>query len=157
VIRSRSQCRCTRADRRFRIQDQAGELVMAALVISRLVLGQAGAARTVAMLDVDRPATGGTVGNLTSAIWARPRQRRVVVPVAGQLSSRVLRGGEQQLGAGLPGDPVDHPGQVFIALDAAGGGNDVPPVSASPGGCCQLDQLLIRQPGFPAEIGGKLS
>ena len=58
-------------------------------------------------------------------------------------------GGEQQLRAGLAGDPVDHPRQILIGLDTAGGRHDVPPAPASPGGSRQPDQLLIRPGGPP--------
>ena len=145
-----------RADCRLGVQDQARKLVTASTVISGLVPGQPGTPRSVAVLDVGRSAAGRTVGNLAPAVRARPSQRRVVVPAAGDLPDRVLGGGEQQLGAGLPGDPVDHPGQILIALDTAGSRHDIPPAPASPGGSRQPDQLLIRHLGLPAERPGKL-
>ncbi len=89
-----------RADRGFGVQDQARDLLAAAFVIGGLVAGQPGAARAVAVLDVDGTAAGGPVGDPLAALRARPGQRRVAALAAGQLFNRVLSGGEQQVRAG---------------------------------------------------------
>ena len=145
-----------RADRGFGVQNQAGDLLTAAFVVGGLVAGQPAAARAVAVLDVDGTADGGSVGDPLAALRACPGQRRVTALAAGELFNRVLSGGEQQVRTGLAGNPVDHALQVLVGLDAAGGGDVLPPAAGGSGGLGQLDQGLIGQPGLPLEAGGKL-
>jgi hypothetical protein len=97
------------SDLGLRIQDQARKPVTVALVIGGLVAGQPRTTRTMAMLDMDRPAGRSTVANQAPAIGAGPGQRRIVVPAAGDLPDRELGSGKQQLRAGVPGNPVNHP------------------------------------------------
>jgi hypothetical protein len=90
-----------RPDGGFGIQNQAGDLRAAPLVLSSLVPCQPNAARAVAVLDMNRPPGRGAVGNRLPASSARPGQRRMAALTAGELPDCFLGGGEQQLGAGV--------------------------------------------------------
>jgi hypothetical protein len=92
------------------MQDQAGDMLAAAFVVGGLVAGQPGAARAVAVLDVDGTAAGGPVGDPLAALRAYPGQRRVAALAAGELFNCVMGGGDQQVRTGLAGNPVDDAG-----------------------------------------------
>ena len=66
-----------RADRVLGMHDLAGQSVPPGGVVGGLVAGQPGTARRVAVLDMDRPAVRGPVGDLPPAARARPGQRHV--------------------------------------------------------------------------------
>jgi len=57
---------------RFGVQDQAGDLLVAPGILGGLVAGQPGAARGVAVLDVDGSAGRGAVGDPLPACTAGP-------------------------------------------------------------------------------------
>ena len=86
-----------RAGRRFGVQDQAGQLLAAPVVLGGLVAGQPDAVRPVAVLDMDRASGRSAVGDLLPASRACPGQRRVAALAAGELPDCVLGGGEQRL------------------------------------------------------------
>jgi len=77
----------------FGAGDQPGQPGPSVGGIGRLVFGQPGAPRRVAVLDVDWPPGGSAVGHLPRASGAGPGQRRVAA-AAGQLFHRVLGGPE---------------------------------------------------------------
>jgi hypothetical protein len=122
-----------RADRGFGVKDQAGDLLAAPLVLGGLVPGQPGTARDVAVLDMNRPAIRGPIGDQRPTPRADPGQRRSAPLPAGNLLNDVLGGREQQFGAGVAADPVEHAGQVLIGMDAARRSDPGPPAAGRPG------------------------
>jgi hypothetical protein len=142
------------------MHDLAGQPVPPPGVVGGLVAGQPGTARRVAVLDMDRPAAGGPVGDLPPAARARPGQRQVVaVLAAGQLVDRVLDDAEQRprsLAGDEPERAVHHCGRVRVVPGIARGGDGLPPAARRPGRGGQPDQLRIGRLAPAAEIGRKL-
>ena len=100
------------------MHDQPRQPLAAPLLFGGLVGSQPGAARRVAMLDMDRSASRSAVGDLLPAPGAVPAQRRKLAAAPGQRVQGVLGGTEQQRRPGLgafPAGQADHPGDVLIA------------------------------------------
>ncbi len=138
----------------------AGQPVPPGGVVGGLVAGQPGTARRVAVLDVDRPAVGGPVGDLPPAVRARPGQRRIVAAVAaGEGVDRVLGDAEQRprpLTRDQPERAVHHRGCAWVVPLITRGSDGLPPAASRPGRGSQPDQLPIRRLTPAAEIGREL-
>src|SRR5260370_26503650 len=83
----------------FGVQDQAGKLLAAPLLLGGLVAGQPDAAPRVAVLDVNAPPGRGAVGDLPPAASTCPRQRREEAPAPARPPRRSSGGGEKTLRA----------------------------------------------------------
>ena len=141
------------------MHDQPRQPRAALLLVGGLVGRQPGAARRVAVPDMDGSASRSAVGDLLPAPGAVPAQRGKPAAAGGQRVQGVLGGAGQQRRPGLgafPAGQADHPGDVLIAPDAARGGDGIPPAAARPGRRGQPDQLLIRHHGSAAEVSGEL-